>query len=255
MRIILSVLLVMAVTGCSVKEDRRKCPCVMDLDFSGLDTDVIESVNVLVRSADGIVFIDSIPATAFNDRYERKVPHDVLAVSVWCGDEGMSDEGALVHIPYGVECPPVYMDCFVADTRAELFRKKVSLHKNYCRLTIEMPDREDLPYSLIFKGGVDGYDVSGNPSSGDFSCVAYPEAESGMQVVLPRQIDSSLLLQVDDQVPYVKTFALGEYLAAGGYDWTAEELADVTVVLDYSMKVISVHIAPWDKDEIYNVIL
>ena len=99
------------------------------------------------------------------------------------------------------------------------------------------------------------YDIDGNPSPGDFSCVAYPIDDGRAQVLLPRQLDSSLLLQVDDQAPHLKTFAIGEYLAAGGYDWTAEELSDVTVVLDYSMNVISVKMAGWDKEDIYNVIL
>lgn len=255
LKTMLSALLVAAAVGCSVKEDRTVCPCVMSLDFSGLDTAAIKSVNVLAMSADGMVFSDCVMADAFDDRYEREVPHGLLQVNVWYGDEGMAGKDCLLRIPYGVECPPVYLDSFAADTRVEYFHKQVDLYKNHCRLTVEMPDRKDLPYCLTFKGGIDGYDIDGNPSSGDFSCVAFPVDEGVLQVVLPRQTDSSLLLEVDDQAPYLKTFALGEYLAAGGYDWTAEELSDVTVVLDYSMTVVSIRVAGWDKEEIYNVIL
>ena len=255
MKTMLSALLIVAAVGCSVKEDRTVCPCVMSLDFSGLDTAVIESVNVLAMSADGIVFSDCVMADAFDHRYERNVPHGLLQVNVWCGDKGMAGKDCLLRIPYGVECPPVYLDSFVADTRVEYFHKRVDLYKNHCRLTVEMQDRSQLPYCLTFKGGVDGYDIDGIPSSGDFSCVAFPVDEGLAQVVLPRQTDSSLLLEVDDQAPHLKTFAVGEYLSASGYDWSAENLADVTVVLDYSMTVISISVAEWDKDEIYNVIL
>ena len=255
MKTMLSVLFILAAVGCSVKESREDCPCVMSLDFSELDTASIKSVSVLAMSADGIVFIDSIEAEAFGQRYEREVPKDMLNVNLWYGDGGMAADDCLLHIPYGVECPPIYLNCFVADTRSERFDKTVCLHKNHCRLTVEMPHREELPYCLTFKGGIDGYDIDGNPSPGEFSCVAYPVDDGRAQVLLPRQLDSSLLLQVDDQAPHLKTFAIGEYLAAGGYDWNAEELADVTIVLDYSMNVISVKMSGWDKEEVYNVIL
>jgi hypothetical protein len=254
MKMMLSVLMIVAAVGCSVKEDRTVCPCVMSLDFSGLDTSVIQMVNVLAMSADGVVFSDCVMVDAFDDRYERKVPHGLLQVSLWCGDGGMAGKDCLLRIPYGVECPPVYLNSFVADTRAESYHRKVSLYKNHCRLTVEMPDRQALPYSLTFKGGVDGYDIDGSPSYGDFSCVAFPAQEGPTQVLLPRQTDSSLMLEVDDQAPHGKIFAIGEYLAAGGYDWSAENLADVTVVLDYSMTVISISMAEWDKEEEYKVI-
>lgn len=254
MKTMLSALLVVVAVGCSVKEDRSGCPCVMSLDFSELDTAVIKSVNVLAMSVDGMVFSDCVLADAFDDRYERKVPQGMIQVNVWCGDGGMTGKDCLLRIPYGVECPPVYLDSFVADARTEYFHRKVSLYKNHCRLTVEMPDRKELPYCLTFKGEVDGYGLDGQPSSGDFSCVAFPVDEGVSQVLLPRQTDSSLLLEVDDQAPHLKTFAIGEYLAAGGYDWTAENLADVTVVLDYSMTVISISMAGWDKEEEYKVI-
>ena len=254
MKIMLSALLIVAAVGCSVKEDRTVCPCVMSLDFSGVDTAVIKSVNLLVLDADGIVFSDCVLADAFDDRYERNVPQGLLQVCLWYGDGGMKEKDCLLRIPYGVECPPVYLDSFVADTRTESFYKQVGLYKNHCRLTVEMPDRSELPYSLTFKGGVDGYDMNGCPSNGDFSCVAFPMDEGVAQVLLPRQTDSSLMLEVDDQAPHLKTFAIGEYLAAGGYDWTVADLADVTVVLDYSMTVVSISVAGWDKEEEYKVI-
>ena len=42
--------------GCSVKEDRDECPCILVMDFSCVDTSLVKSVNVLAESPDGIVF-------------------------------------------------------------------------------------------------------------------------------------------------------------------------------------------------------
>ena len=100
MKTMLSVLLIAVAVGCSVKEDREDCPCVMSLDFSELDTVAIKSVSVLAMSADGIVFIDRIESEAFGRRYERDVPKDMLNVNVWYGDGGMTEDDCLVHIPY-----------------------------------------------------------------------------------------------------------------------------------------------------------
>jgi hypothetical protein len=53
----------------------------------------------------------------------------------------------------------------------------------------------------------------------------------------------------------LKTFAIGEYLQAGGYDWTAEELEDATVILDYYITGIRITYKGWDKEYSYDITL
>jgi len=258
------------VAGCSVKEDRSECPCVLMLDLTELDTAYVKSVNVLAVSADGVVLDDYVSAADFEAGYRKEVPHGFIQVNVWSDgggtvggsgvrseDSGVQgrDAGRIVHIPYGVECPPVYLHSFVADTRGEACRECVHLNKNHCRLTVMMPDGSYVPYSLTFKGMVDGYDIRGMPSGGDFSCVAYPSDVGESCVVLPRQVDNSLVMEVDDGVPHTKRFAIGEYLDKGGYDWNAASLADVTVILDYTLTVVTIRIVGWEKEYVYDVIL
>lgn len=241
--------------ACSVKEDRGECPCTLVLDFTELDGEKIKSVNVIAVSADGFVLNDCVGAEAFGEKYVRNVPHGLIQVSVWSGDTRGVYGDNIVHIPYGMECPPVYLHSFIADTRGELCSEKVLLNKNYCGLTVMMADGTYLPYSLTFKGGINGYNVSGQPSSGEFSCVAYPSDNGDSKALLPRQLDNSLILEVDDGVPHLKKFAIGEYLDQAGYDWTLPSLEDVTVVLDYSLTSVTIQIAGWDKEEVYNIVL
>jgi hypothetical protein len=59
----------------------------------------------------------------------------------------------------------------------------------------------------------------------------------------------------DDGSATLKTFAIGEYLQAGGYDWTAEELEDATVILDYYITGIRITYKGWDKEYSYDIIL
>lgn len=253
--IVLLMLALVSVASCSVKEDRSDCPARLILDFKDVDTAVFKSLNLLVTHEGETVFSDSVGADDFTKDYVRDVPHGSLRVNVWAGDGDRVVHEHGVVIPYGCECPPIYMHSFIADTEGELWRETVCLKKNHCRLTVMMEGVEKIPYSLTFKGNVDGYRLDGQPSSGDFSCVAYPAGTRESQALLPRQTDSSLLMEVDDGTSVIKTFAIGEYIASSGYDWTSGNLEDVTIVLDYYITYVKITIQEWDKEYVYNITL
>ena len=249
--VVLSIIFIVS-AACSVKEDRQVCPCRLMLDLSQIDTSVVKVLNIHAMSSDGIVFSDTLDASCFTDVYVRDVPHSRMRLALW-GVDG-ADNSLL--IPYGRECPSIYMCAFDVEASGETYFKEIELLKNHCRLTVLFNGRDEMPYSLTFKGNVDGYRADGLPSAGDFACVAYPSADGGSQVVLPRQKDSSLLLEVeDDRTSVLKTFAIGEHLAECGYDWTAETLEDVTVILDYHITGITVTFKGWDKEYSYDIIL
>ena len=249
---VLGSLILLFAVGCSVKENREECPCRLILDFSNVDTAVVKKVNICAEASDGFVFRDTLCAAEFERGYFRDVDKTVLRLNIWGGNS--LDKG--LHIPYGCECPPLYMHSFQADTRCEVFRENVMMKKNHCRLTVLLDGKEEMPYCLTFRGNVDGYDMDGLPSDGMFSCVAYPDGEGGSQVVIPRQTDSSLLLDVEDKsVSISRTFAVGEYILASGYDWAADQLEDVTVVLDYYLTDMKIIYKGWDKEYIYDIIL
>lgn len=254
-RVILMLIGVAFIGGCSIKEDRTGCPCRLVLDFSGIDTNLVRSLNVLATLGGDVVFSDKVDMLDFGTEYVRNVPHGELQINVWCVGEERIDEQRGVVIPYGCECPPLYMRSFVADTRGEFCSETVHVYKNFCRLAVLVEGVEELPYSLTFKGNVDGYGLDGSPSVGDFSCVAYPGEKGNLWAGIPRQVDASLVLDIDDGTSVVKTFALGEYIINGGYDWGAVELEDLTVTLDYQLTYINITIKEWDKEYSYSVIL
>ena len=242
-------------SGCSIKENRQNCPCKLILDFSEIDTSIVKSLNVLATLDGEVVFSDQVSADDFRTDYIRDVPHGDIQMNVWCIGEGRIDNRLGVVIPYGCECPVLYMKSFPMETRGESCREVVHVHKNYCRLTVLVDGADELPYSLTFKGNIDGYRLDGLPSEGDFACVAYPGDAGDLQAGLPRQVDASLVLEVDDGTSVLKTFALGEYIMKSGYDWTAEELEDLTVTLDYQITSIKIAVSGWDNEYFYNVIL
>ena len=252
---ILALFILSLMSACSIKEDRSVCPCRLYLDFSEVDTSSVGLIHVLATESGKVVFRDTLPAETLGSEYVREVPHAYLRINIWHGEDGRTDDNDGVVIPFGCECPPVFMQSFVADTHGEVFRKKVKLHKNYCKLTVKVEGVDENPYCLTFNGNVDGYDLDGQPSTGDFSCVAYPGGSGNSEALLPRQTDSSLLLDVDDGVAGVKTFAIGEYIVASGYDWRSVDLDDITVVLDYCLTYIRISIKEWDEEYVYNITL
>ena len=74
-------------------------------------------------------------------------------------------------------------------------------------------------------------------------------------VVLPRQIDSSLMLEVDDGTDILKRFALGEYMTAGGYDWAAADLSDVTVNVNWTVTEAIIRLEGWDWVYEYEIVI
>lgn len=243
------------VSSCSVKEDRSVCPCCMTLDFSELCDMGINEVVVRVATPDGLVFSEKVGCEYFKEDYVRTVPRRPLTVSVWTGADVDGEVEELLKIPYGMECPPLYMDVLPIDATGESCFGKVQLNKNHCRLTVRMKGNDVVPYSLTFRGGIDGYGYDGTLSEGGFCSVAYPEENGALQTVLPRQADSSLMMELDDGKGFFKTFAIGEYMAAGGYDWAAESLLDAEVTLDYYVTHIQISVQGWDAEYDYTVIL
>ena len=66
------------------------------------------------------------------------------------------------------------------------------------------------------------------------------------ELSLPRQKDASLKLSVLEKTSVLKTFALGNYICQSGYDWTAENLQDIVVKIDYACTRVSIVVGPWE---------
>ena len=104
-------------------------------------------------------------------------------------------------------------------------------------------------------GNVSGYGFDMNPEHGDFRYVMEPDTEGIFHVNVPRQYDSSLILRVAEDDRSLRDFAIGEYLEEGGYDWTARELADVELVIDYAKADLTLTVEDWEVSFGFNVVI
>lgn len=234
--------------GCFVKEDRHGCPCSLLLDFTGVDASVVDSVSVVALSGNSVILSETVYADAFDKAYAASLPRTdkVMLTALSCVDGFLEGTEAML-IPYGMDCPPVYMFAKAVNTDCERVCVAVELRKSFCRLKVHVENEEDFPFRLVVRGEVDGYMTDGTPSEGEFRCSASEIVEGVFCAFLPRQTDSSLALDIDDGTAVLKTFALGEILAAGGYDWSAPDLDDITVGIDYARSELTVSVQGWDK--------
>ena len=239
--------------SCSIKENRTACPCRLLLDFSGNDTVYVRSAELMVNASEGFHMADTLNCGDFNQEYMVSVPRGALNVLAWYGGEGCVDGNEGLKIPYGEDCPEVYMDFFNLEAEGESVHKEVRMRKNHCIATIYVRTEEAFPYRLVVKGEVDGYDPDGTPSFGHFMCELELSESMNGRVTLPRQRDESLCLEVCAEDSVLKVFTLGRYISATGYDWTAEHLEDLTLTLDYTHNVIGITIGEWDKEHHFDI--
>lgn len=244
-RIILFVSSV-AMAACSVKEDRGTCPSHLVLDFSSVDTSRVREVSLLMSGKSGTCDLMKFRAEEFYPELRIEAPREELLLNVYAGvdQDWLSDKG--MTIPYGEDSPPVYMYVTGLEKLGDEENMRVSLFKNHSRMSVEIVGDVHLSSHMRVVGKVDGYLTDGTPSSGSFSYQL--EYEDGKyEVVLPRQMDASLMLEIDDGSGVLKYFAIGEYIAAGGYDWNSPDLEDIEVLIDWASTDISVVIKAWDK--------
>ena len=251
----LAIALLLFSVGCSVKELRDDCPCRLILDFSETDTLSVRELVVHAEDRAGTSYDCNLAAAEFMPEYHMEVSRSSLLLNVCSGDAGLYEPGRGLVIPYGSACPEVFMYMKEIDALGEFVRDTVSLHKNHCVLTVIF-EKEDSPlYGLCLKGGVAGYGKDCRPMAGEFSFVPIESGDRSYRAVIPRQLDSSLMLEVDDGSAMIRRFALGEMIAAGGYDWDSRDLDDLTVRIDWASTDIMITINGWDWSYEYQIVI
>ena len=239
-------------TGCSVKENRRECPCRLFLDFSETDAEEVPYADLHVLSSEGFHLVEHVGSGAFGEELVLHVPRRGARVNAYCGAEGYVSEDGSMEIPYGSECPHVHMHSSYVETDCEAAFEKVRVRKNYCLITVHV-EEADFPYILDVRGEICGYGVDGSPADGAFLFAMRPDGNGVCSVSVPRQVDNSLRLDVDDGTDVLKTFALGEYVTGSVFSWSGDCMGDITLGLDYSFSQFNFKIEGWEKELHFDV--
>lgn len=252
--VLLWVSVIMCITACSVKEDRGCCPCRIVFDLGGIG-DTADSVCLSLVSADGFLLNRSLPADGESPYYSVDVRKGLYLSNVFCGDDGLFSEVNGLVIPEGSQCPAVYMFSERIEAYGECCISRPVLAKNYClaRILLVCDDVSELAFSLRIRGNVNGYGLTGEPSEGDFSFTPEIGPDACAEVRLPRQTDASLMLDVIDEDKILRTFSLGSIIIESGYDWSARDLDDIELTVDYSKTDVTFIVNGWEKEFTFDI--
>lgn len=227
--------------SCTIKEERSGCPCYLTLDLSYVDRDLLEKEgNGELGAAITTQAGDYLPmgVRTFDDMHggwEYPVPRETVWLCVWSEAEGAV--GANVSIPVGEECPQVWLARGEVDCVAEEKRDTVRLHKKWCTVNVSVSAAGGgMTRSVEVSSTSCGYDSKGAPKRGEFFCTSRIEGDR-CSFRVPQQCSDDLAMKVvcmqGQEIVSVRSFQIGEYLAGSGYDWLADDLADVDVAIDY----------------------
>lgn len=251
------ILILFAAAFCSscIKEDRSGCPCLLRMEFETSDGKLPEGRLLVSVTGESFSMTEVVAPAELEGPLELEVPRTGVRVNIWSEDAApMVVDGDGLVIPFGDDCPPVRMNSSLLDTDCECLGAKFTVLKNYCHLTVVMEDADEgYPYDLSVSGNVDGYGLDGLPRHGRFCHYlppsASPSSGSGEQltrdILLPRQSDSSLMLEISENASVLKTFAIGNYIAQSGYDWAGKELEDIVVRIDYACTRLEITVGDW----------
>lgn len=213
-------------SSCSlIWEDRSRCPCLLTLRLQGLPA---HPVSVTLEGTD---FRETYRVER-DTSFRVPVPKDGIRWEASCGAQ--ADGDGLYRIPYGYDCPSLYLGGGSVDTACDTAGVDILLHKHFCTLALDVvsPPGWGEPYWAEIRGPVDALSADGTPVEGRFSC----RLETGMSVRLPRQApEATLWLDITMPDRVVRSFALDAYLLDAGYDWTAPDLEDCSLELRLSV--------------------
>jgi len=253
----------MLAPACSVKEDRIECPVYVTVLT---DQFVIRGMNegkVSFSSSHVIDREDISFLTFLRDGYRQACPREFARVAIFSGAENytLTEESMMVLPGRQAGLLWAYGESFSANS--DEYVVDAEPHKQYCLVQFLFDQSVTAPpdYNWRFRikaacSGMDIYTLE--PLEGEYSCCVGPNAVGAWYGVIPRQKANDLLLEVflpdadneqEGRVDYV--IDLGKKFEALGYDWTAEDLRDVSVSVGFASMGVTVSVQDWEGDDSY----
>lgn len=255
-------ILAFLICGCTVKEDRRDCPCytlvnVDEFIASGFSRAMVSF------STDRLINREEINLAQYEGTgYEQALPRMSNRIAVVAGLYNSRISGDTLYVRKGLEADPVwlYTDKIICNDDGIVVAAVP--RKQYCRLNIVvlgLKPWESFPYSFRVRSECNAINLySCRPAEGEYCALAEHSPAGVCSVIIPRQAESNLLLDIFNSRDgssldgdAVFTLDLGARFRAEGYDWERIDLQDATVTIDYASLDMHLKIADWDADDVY----
>lgn len=242
----------LSLTSCFVKEDRTPCPCWLEVDLSN----VSEKAVVLSGWMNELLFRGSVSPSDYPDFYEVTVPRGEVYVTALGKNKDILNPTTLL-VPEGSQADSLYAHCARLNTNCETVTDVVTLHKQFAtvHLIMQVPEGQKIyPYEVLITGDCAGWDLRDlSGAKGKFYHIPGLIGENEYEFRVPRQSDSSLKIELYDGGEKVDEVALGEFIQQSGFDWNAEDLADISLNIKFRESQVLVNISGWRDTIVLNV--
>lgn len=242
--------------SCSVKEDRRDCPCLLEMTLARVpEVDGNTRVNISLKGN----------RTHCTELVELGRKPDTMRFSVFREQvlvEAMLSEGtgylSDMIIPFGSDAFGFYAGRMEIPCYGETSFGKLLLDKQFARISLTLiGDDENLSASwFAVRGNVCGWHISDyTPIEGNFYHSKQLDSHNVVTFTVPRQLDDSMMLDLilSDSGGVSASLALGKEMSERGYDWTRSNLPDVSMVLQYSAVSLVIVSCEWSEAVVMEV--
>lgn len=262
-----------------IREERGGCPAWLTLEVSGeRGTDTLY---LFVRQGEHIVRRDTLAAGPGHSAFEIPVPRGNVSLAVFAGIRRMEYRDGF-RIPEGEQADPLYTAFEDLRIDTDLLHRKVSLHKNYTGLTLEVRGlsssasrlTDTASWVFVLAGSTAGIGLDGKPIEGTFRFTALPDGSASLPDTsdrscyicrIPRLKHTDLTLYVSaastgaadsngTEAPDsaaapepLLTLPLAGFFEEAGIDFRETDLPDLHLVLDYARSELTVTVAGWER--------
>ena len=181
------------------------------------------------------------------------------------GQEGLIRNGSEWTVPIGSDYTPLFRFGYLAEVQEESFTVPVEFTKEYAHVTVQYLGAETFehaggrfPFYITVRGNTCGIDaLTGAPVTGAFACAA-EETEAGVfRLILPRQADDQLLLELYGKPGLypveglAHSYNLGGIMREmGGITWQEKNLPDILIGINFKTTDFRVEVIPWEQENI-----
>lgn len=238
-KVILLLMVAVLFTACSLKEDRSGCPCWVTVDTDG------RQMLVSAWGSDRYFRGDAVSSVK-----EYELERGPLTMSAVCPSTHIMDGDDLV-VELRCQADSVYGQAVTVGRVGDEYLYKVRPLKQFATLTLtlDVEDGEIAPgYDALVRGNTCGWSLKtfqGVPGAFEYR----PAREDGKRYTLrvPRQLDNSLEMDLMVGGAVMRTVHIGELVHAAGYDWNAEELQDIEMLIDLQRLTVQIDVNGWEN--------
>jgi len=260
------VFVLISAQACSVKEDRRVCPCNVTVISDGKsESCAMDKLELYIHNDKSRMrthvrkSIDS--ADFVSGKVIEEVPKGWFHVAV-IGGEAFNTRivgDTLAIITEGNQSDSLWtssLDCYAYEDD-DRYEARCRLYKQFCSLSIRIEDSsgKPLPYDAVLEGSFDGFSLMDlKPHAGKFLFRLSIDETGRYSARVPRQGDNSLCLAISKDGSLVESVPIGKMISDSGYSWGTSSLDDIELVITYGSTGFYCNVNGWEAEEICFVV-